>query len=165
MIEPRVRAVGGAFASLDVVNISEVFDRRPKLMQTVPVMLRGVFRAAMKLALQEILDGTEAESLVRATRGWKLFLPLPRMLLFRPARGGLVHQKQLEARFKSFHDGHWIQVLNESAVSSEKSAAGDVPRTTTMRLREPPAPCLRCKLVKCQRPDKNWKDLPWHHAH
>ena len=92
VVEPRVRAVGGAFASLDVVNISEVFDRRPK-----------------------------AESLVRATRGWKLFLLFPRMLLFRPARGGLVPRKQLEARFKSFHDGHWIQLLNESAVSSEMS--------------------------------------------
>ena len=86
VIEPRVRAIGGAFACLDVVNISEVFDWRPKLMQTVPFMLRGVFRSAMKLALQEILDGTEAESLVRATRRWKLFLLLPRMLLFRPAR-------------------------------------------------------------------------------
>ena len=43
------------------------------------------------------------------------------MLLFRPARGGLVPRKQLEARFKSFHDGRWIQLLNESAVSSEKS--------------------------------------------
>ena len=31
VIEPRVWAVGGAFANLDVVNISEVFDRRPKL--------------------------------------------------------------------------------------------------------------------------------------
>ena len=35
VIEPRIPAVGGAFASLDVVNISEVFDRSPKLMQTV----------------------------------------------------------------------------------------------------------------------------------
>ena len=83
--------------------------------------------SAMKLALQEILDGTEAESLVRATRGWKLFLLLPRMFLFRP-RGGIVPRKQLEARFKSFHDGHWIQLLNESAVSSEKSHTQSVRR-------------------------------------
>ena len=54
VIEPRVWSVGGTFAGLDVVNISEVFDRRPKLMQTVPFMLRGVFRSAMKLTLQEI---------------------------------------------------------------------------------------------------------------
>ena len=115
MMEPRVRAVGGAFASLDVVNISGVFDRRPKFMKTVPVMPRGVFRSAMKLALQEILDATEAESHVRATRGWKLFLLLPRMLLFRPARGSLIHSQP---------------------------AAGDVPRTTTMMPRELPAPRL-----------------------
>ena len=53
----------------DVVEptAEEIPDRRPKFMQTVPVMLRGVFRSAMKLALQEILDGTEAESHVRAT--------------------------------------------------------------------------------------------------
>ena len=40
----------------------------------------------MKVALQKILDGTEAESHVRATKGWKLSLLLPRVLLFRPAR-------------------------------------------------------------------------------
>ena len=40
----------GRLPSMDVVNINEVFDRRPKLMQIVPFMLRGVFQCAMKLA-------------------------------------------------------------------------------------------------------------------
>ena len=157
LIEPRVRAVGGAFASLDVVNISEVCDRRPKLMQTVPV----VFRSAMKLALQEILDGTEAESLVRATRGWKLFFLLPRMLLFRPARGdGSSHSTTVTG----FSCSTRVQFRRKSLTHSQ-SAAGDVPRITTMRPRELPVPCHWCKLVNCLRPDKHWKELPWHHAH
>ena len=68
----------------------------------------------------------------------EIVLLLPRMLLFRPARGSLMHSQP---------------------------AAGDAPRTTTMRPTELPAPCHWCKLVNCLRPDKHWKELPWHHAH
>ena len=121
VMEPRVRAVGGAFASLDVVNISGVFDRRPKFMQTVPVTPRGVFRSAMKLALQEILDGTEAE----------LFLLLPE---------------------RSFSDRH-EEVCRRRAQDDDDDAKRAARATSW------------CKLVNCQRPDKHWKDLPWHHAH
>ena len=44
---------------------------------------------AMRIALQEIVEGSEAHNEDRQCRGWKLFLFLPRML-FRPPRGGLI---------------------------------------------------------------------------
>ena len=49
------------------------------------------------------------------TRGWKLFLSLPRLLLWRPVRGGLVSKKDLELRFRSFQTGQWRELLNTSA--------------------------------------------------
>ena len=65
--------------------------------------------------MQEILNGVEAHSEVRAERGWKLFMLLPRMLLFRPARGGVVPRKKLEGRIRQFQEGDWISLLNNSA--------------------------------------------------
>ena len=40
-------------------------------------------------------------------RGWKLFLLLPRMLLHRPPRGGLISKEKLGARFQLFAQGQW----------------------------------------------------------
>ena len=47
-------------------------------MWSVPFMMRGGVRSALRIALQEIVDGTEAQSEVRTVRGWKLLLLLPR---------------------------------------------------------------------------------------
>ena len=65
------------------------------------------------MALKEIVDSAEVNNTIRATRAWKLLLLLPRMLLFRPTRGGLVPRKKLEARFRQFHSGEWMQLLGE----------------------------------------------------
>ena len=56
-----------------------------------------------------------AQSELRKTRGWKLFMLLPRMLLFRPVRGGMAPREQLEAGI-----GQWLQLLEESSNCAEK---------------------------------------------
>ena len=50
-------------------------------MLSVPKFLVGMFRNALKMALEEIVR-TDDE--VTQERGWKLFLMLARMLLHRP---------------------------------------------------------------------------------
>ena len=82
-----VRAPAMSFASLDVLNLSVLFESRPRLMRSVPHILRGGFRLALRVAFE-----------ARAVRGWKLLLVFPRMLLWRPPRGGTVSRKKLEAR-------------------------------------------------------------------
>ena len=57
----------------------------------------------------------------RATRAWKLLLLLPRMLLFRPPRGGLVPRKKLEARFAQFQAGQWVQLLDEGTQCAQEA--------------------------------------------
>ena len=42
-------------------------------------------------------------------------------IVFAASQNAPVQTRTRKARFKSFHDGRWIQLLNESAVSSEKS--------------------------------------------
>ena len=82
-----MRAPGGAFASLDDVCLTDVLENRARVMRSVPFVMRGAFRAALRVALEEIVQGVEVQSEIRAVRAWKLLLLLPKVL-FRPTRGG-----------------------------------------------------------------------------
>ena len=79
--------------SLDMVDIAEVFSVRAVVMKSVPRFLAGAFRGALKAGLQEICKGRAANNVVVEERGWKLFLLIPRLLLWRPPRGGLVPRR------------------------------------------------------------------------
>ena len=82
---------------------------------------------ALRVACQEILEGMEANSEVRTVRGWKL-LVLPRMMLFRPLRGGVVSRKKLESRVRQFQEGDWISLLRESVSCAEVAHSSVVRR-------------------------------------
>ena len=79
----------------------------------------------------------------RMTRGWKLLL-LPRLLLWRPVRGGLVSKKDLELRFRSFQTGQWRELLNNSQDPPEISAEATSPVRRNCREKSNPGP------VSCQ---------------
>ena len=81
-MEPRVRAPRGTFASLDDVCLTDVFENRARVMRSVPFVMRGAFRAVLRVALEEIVQGVEAQSEIRAVRAWKLLLLLPRCCYF-----------------------------------------------------------------------------------
>ena len=80
-------------------------------MQTIPHFLRGAFRGAVRVVLKAVLHGNEIHSDARITQGWKLLMLLPRMLLHRPPRGGVLSRKKFEERFQCFHEGRWTQLL------------------------------------------------------
>ena len=63
----------------------------------------------MRVALVEATSEARDER----ARGWKLFLFLPRMLLSRPPRGGLVSQEKLRKRLEMFASGRWEGLLRE----------------------------------------------------
>ena len=128
-LEVRVRAPARAFASLDAVNLTDLFESRANVMRSVPHVLRGAFRMALRVACQEILDGMEANSEARTVRGWKLLMVLPRMLLFRPPRGGVVSRNKLESRVRQFQEGDWISLLRESV------SCADVAHSSVVRRR------------------------------
>ena len=64
-VADRIQARARAFASLDSVNLLEFFSHRPRLMQTVPWVMRGAFRSAVQ-------EASETDDELKATRGWKL---------------------------------------------------------------------------------------------
>ena len=79
------------------------FSRRAVLMKTVPHFLRGAFRNAMRIAMEEATHAQAGQH----ERGWKLFMLLPRMLLHRPPRGGNIPKNKLVSRFDDFSAGRW----------------------------------------------------------
>ena len=87
-ITPAIRA---ALVELDTVDLVVEFSQRASVMKTVPHFLRGLFCSAVRLALEEVNEFNEN----RRERGWKLFMFLPRLLLFRPPRGGNIHKSKL----------------------------------------------------------------------
>ena len=110
-ITPAVRA---ALAWLDQVDLVEVFKPRASVMKSVPKFLCGAFRIALRTALQEAVLGGDVGDEVRQTRGWKLLLLLPRMLLSRAPHGGAIGKEKLVKRFQLFAEGQWAELLRFS---------------------------------------------------
>ena len=107
-------ALRDALRWLDTVDLTGIFCRRACVMRSPPRFLSGRYRAAMRLALQEIANGVERNDEISQCRGWKLFLLLPRLLLCRPPRGGSIPKQQLVNRFSAFSPGEWDQLLFQS---------------------------------------------------
>ena len=72
-------ALRDAFRFLDLVDVSNIFQRQASVMRCPPKFICGAFRSAVSVALQEIVR--VAASRDEQCRGWKLFLQLQRMLL------------------------------------------------------------------------------------
>ena len=73
----------------------------------------------MRVALTEFHQAGQDET--RRRRAWTLFLLLPRMLLFRPPRGGLIPEGQLQERFNRFTHGEWRLLLTEGRDNTERA--------------------------------------------
>ena len=132
-IDVRARTVAVGMGSLDMVDIGEVFRRRAVVVRTVPVFLRGAFKAAFRVALEERLLGEANGDLIQVQRAWKLFMSLPRMILFRPPRGGKVLQKQLEERCQAFALGDWVHLVRQSMRAAEQGSTHTIPRRRRQR--------------------------------
>ena len=66
---PQTRAMSNGFQGLDEVSLAEVFEVRAQVMKTVPNFMKGVFRGALKLSLDEIFKGRAKNDGVKETRG------------------------------------------------------------------------------------------------
>ena len=122
IIVAPVERFNRSFEWLAGVDLEAVFSQRPSLMKSVPGFMRGAYRSAMRVALTKIDQGRSDGDSSRSSRGWKLFLLLPRLLLHKPPRGGQVPKKQLQRRFESFTDGDWAHLLATSIDCASRAA-------------------------------------------
>ena len=72
--------------------------------------------------MEEIIQGSSSDDLARHTREWKLFPLLPRMLLSRPPRGGVVSRERLIARFDRLCVGDWQDLIRQSLEWAEQAS-------------------------------------------
>ena len=70
---PHREAFTGGLHSLDEVDLETIFRRRPIIMKSVPTFLKGAFRRALVLAMDEVLEGLAALDEPRQERAWKPF--------------------------------------------------------------------------------------------
>ena len=95
VMPPGVRA---ALRLVDDWDFSVIFRRRANVTKSVPHCVKGPFRNAMKVLLEEIVEGWERNDGLRQERAWKAFLLLSRLLLHRRCRGGKDWQGQVEGK-------------------------------------------------------------------
>ena len=117
------RVLREAFASLDSVNVEEDFVT-DEVAPEIPPRCTPIHNANRPLRSRQ---GKRREGHHGQVRAWKLFLLLPRILLFRPPRGGFVQKSRLFERFQLFSAGRWVVLLeasrecaNQAAVSSRR---------------------------------------------
>ena len=122
---PGLRVTEAVFRGLDAENLVNEFSQRTCVMHTVPRFLRGPFRRTLHVGLEEISEGHRANHARRQERGWKLFLLLPRMLLHRPPRGGLISRTKLVVRFEMFLKGESTGLIKASEVCAHQQRVPD----------------------------------------
>ena len=83
---------------MDEVDLRDVFMMTPIIMKSAPPFMRSCFKSAMRLACKTIVQGRRVNDVELEMRGWKLFVLVPRMFLFRPPRGGWVSREWLIER-------------------------------------------------------------------
>ena len=156
---PEIRA---AFVFLDTIDLRTTFARRASVMKSIPHWLKGPFRNALKLAMEEAIR----PGVLHQERGWKLFLLIPRLLLHRPPRGGLVPKSKLVQRFDDFAGeiGRSCFSLQMSVMKRLRERApgrgrGRSQKTTTQEERH--AHWHWCRWANCQRVVRPWKERIW----
>ena len=130
---PGLRATQTAFRALDDVNLTAAFEKRACLMHRVPRFLRGLFRCALHVGLEEISEGCRVSDTRRQERGWKLFMLLPRMLLHRPPRGGMISRAQLISRFEMFVKGEWTALIKAGEACATQAGGCTTTQKTERR--------------------------------
>ena len=126
------RVLREAFASLDSVNVEEDFVTRACVMKSPPRFLQGAYRSAMRIALSEADRARDARDTTGQVRAWKLFLLLPRILLFRPPRGVFVQKSRLFEPFQLFSAGRWVALLEASRECANQAAVCSRRRRQTL---------------------------------
>ena len=117
----RIPSVRRAFESLDSIDLREVFARKAVVMKVPPRFLKGAYCAALRMAMIEVRHGRLDRNVERQLRGWKLFFLVPRLLLHRQARGGLISKNKLRERFVAFAEGRWMELWRECITNEENA--------------------------------------------
>ena len=142
--------IAAGFESLDEVDLVSIFNRRANVMRSIPHVLKGP-----TWALEARVGGNE----LKLTRSW-LFLLLPRMLLFRPPRGGKIPKPQLLNVLQSSRGASGVNWSKKEQFWQRKHTALVAGRDGGRRQMFHAAHtglCGVCWMGNCLQRDKLWK--------
>ena len=151
---------------MDGVDIRHVFHRRLLVMNSVTKFMQGAFRGGLRVLMEEISAARLARDVLRQFRAWKASLLLPRMLLHKPPRGGLIPKRRLEERLELFARCDCMPLLRASEQAAEAGAPSFSQEGTTARSYCGEASCPRSTLGTDGRAlaGKRWKGQNGHQA-
>ncbi|CAE7292329.1 unnamed protein product, partial [Symbiodinium pilosum] len=104
------RQLSAALATLDAVDATAVLRQPCPLFRSPPAFVKGPLRQALHFALTQLLNAASEPAGIDAQRAWKLWLLLPRMLLFRPSAAPRVPKPELRAPVANGRHGSMIQL-------------------------------------------------------
>ena len=110
---PRPAALWGAFLLVDDWNLTDKLKKRASLFE----------RDHSGMPSGWLWKKRRVMTLFARKEGGKLFLLIPRMLLHRPPRGGLIPKEKLRERFEVFARGEWNSLLEASSKCDDDAAA------------------------------------------
>ena len=96
----------------------DIWKIRGKLMKSVPKFMQGVYRCAMRHALDAVIFGESQGDVLAQTRAWKFFFSSRGCSSFAPAAEVQVSKKVLMARVDLFNSGRWDELVEMSVTSS-----------------------------------------------
>ena len=109
-VPPRVDH--SSWASLDSVDVEDLFSQRIPMLKSCPHFFRGRLRHSFRTALEERCRAALEGDVVAEARAWKLFAVVPIMLLSRPRGIGRIGRDELASRADQFARGEWRELIN-----------------------------------------------------
>ena len=159
---PSVAAQRADLNHLDHWDMDEIFARRASVMKTVPRFIWGSFRIALRVVLAEIVNGAARRLELQLERGWKLFFLLPRMMLHRSPREGLIGREKLISRFEKFAAGQWHDLIVEGNKCAEEASTAHRRKARRGHLNQDDKRASRAfnlvQMGNYQQADKLWKE-------
>ena len=152
---PPATAGPRGWEQLDAIDLADELRRPVPTMQDVPPFLRAAVRSALVHALTELrmagtLNLAESEAAARASRAWKLFLLVPRMLLTRAAQQGSQGRAELLERAAAFQRGEWTQLIR-AAQPSHRAPARQPPPPDAATSRKRNQACAKVRQGELSR--------------
>ncbi len=108
---------------MDEADLQALLRQRALTFQSVPAFLRGPFRRAVRRALTATQTSGDDEE--QQTRGWKLLLLVPRVLLRKSLGQKAAPKDELLDQLPRFEAGEWAQLLAEILVPRNTTRGGD----------------------------------------
>ena len=106
------RGEDSSWASLDDVDLEDLFSQRIPMLKNCPHFFRGRLRHNFRTALEERCRAELEGDAVAEARACKLFAVVPIMLLSRPRGIGRIGRDELASRADQFARGNWRELID-----------------------------------------------------